>query len=115
MVSHTEQPSAPSGADGHPAGGGGGFAMLFPILLLLPLFFLLFWSSRSQQKKQAAALAALKKGDRVVLQSGLIGRIVEMGDRIAKVEIAPGVKVEVAKSGLGGKDTGDGTTAAAKK
>jgi preprotein translocase subunit YajC len=82
-------------------------SMLFPILLLLPLLFIMFWSSRSQQKKQAAAITALKKGDRVLTQAGLVGKLVEIGDRYAKVELAPGVKVELLKSGLLGKDTGD--------
>jgi len=88
--------------------------MLFPILLLLPVILLLLWSSRSQQKKQQAALAALKKGDRVVTQSGLVGKLLELGDRYAKVEVAPGVKVEILKSGLIGKDTGDVTVDAKK-
>jgi preprotein translocase subunit YajC len=82
---------------------------LLPVLLILPLFFLLIWSSKSQQKKQAAAIAGLQKGDRVVLSSGLIGRLVEIGDRTAKVEIASGVKVEVLRSGITGKDGGDAT------
>ncbi len=90
-------------------------SMLFPILLLVPLLFIMFWSSRSQQKKQQQALSALKKGDRVLTQSGLVGKLVEIGDRYAKVELAPGVKVEVLKSGLLGKDTGDVQPAPAKK
>ena len=77
------------------------------ILLLLPLILVLLWSSRSQHKRQQAAIAALKKGDRVVTQSGLVGKLLDIGDRYAKLEIAPGVKVEVLKSGLVGKDTGD--------
>lgn len=88
--------------------------MLFPILLLLPLLFIMFWSTRSQQKKQQKALEELKKGDRVLTQSGLVGKLVEIGDRYAKVELAPGVKVEVLKSGLLGKDLGD-VTAVEKK
>ena len=44
--------------------------MLFPLLLVGMLVFI-FWSSRSQQKKQDAAISQLKKGDRVVTQSGL--------------------------------------------
>jgi preprotein translocase subunit YajC len=87
---------------------------LLPVLLLVPLFFLLIWSSRSQKKKQEAAIAGLQKGDRVVLNSGLIGRLVEIGDRIAKVEIASGVKVEVLRSTISGKDGGDGTVATNK-
>lgn len=87
---------------------------LLPVLLLVPLFFLLIWSSRSQKKKQDAAIASLQKGDRVVLNSGLIGRLVEIGDRTAKVEIASGVKVEVLRSAISGKDGGDGTVATNK-
>jgi preprotein translocase subunit YajC len=75
----------------------------------------MLWSSRSQQKKQAAALADLKKGDRVLTQSGLVGKLVEIGDRYAKVELAPGVKVEVLKSGLLGRDVGEPAAASADK
>ncbi len=89
--------------------------MLFPILLLLPLLFIMFWSTRSQQKKQAAAIKDLKKGDRVLTQSGLVGKLVEVGDRYAKLELAPGIKVEVLRSGLLGKDTGEATEAEKKK
>ena len=105
----TAQPAP--GGEGQPPGEAppGSFGLLFPILLLLPVILLLLWSSRSQQKRQQAAIAALKKGDRVVTQSGLVGKLVDLGDRYAKVEIAPGVKVEILKSGLVGKDTGDVT------
>lgn len=85
------------------------------MLLVLPLILLMLWSSRSQQKKQAAALAELKKGDRVLTQSGLIGKLVEIGDRYAKLEISPGVKVDVLKSGLLGKDLGDVAATEKKK
>jgi preprotein translocase subunit YajC len=82
--------------------------MLFPLLLVGMLFFL-FWSSRSQQKKQDAAISQLKKGDRVVTQSGLIGRLVEIEPRYAKLEIAPGVKVQVLRTSLTGRDADDST------
>jgi preprotein translocase subunit YajC len=82
-------------------------SLLMPMMLVLPLLLILMWSSRSQQKKQHEAVNSLKKGDRVVTQSGLVGKLLETGDRYAKVEIAPGVKVEILKSSLLGKDTGD--------
>jgi len=80
--------------------------MLFPLLLVGMLVFL-FLSSRSQQKKQDAAISQLKKGDRVVTQSGLIGRLVEIEPRYAKLEIAPGVKVQVLRTSLTGRDADD--------
>jgi preprotein translocase subunit YajC len=105
----------PDGAPQAPPDSPGAMSLLFPLLLLLPLFLIMFWSSRSQQKKQAAALGALKKGDRVVTQSGLIGKLLDVGDRYAKLELAPGVKVEMLKSGLAGKDTGEAAPAVEKK
>jgi preprotein translocase subunit YajC len=89
--------------------------MLFPLLLLVPLLLLMFFSTRSQQKKQQAAISALKKGDRVLTQSGLVGKLLEIGDRYAKIELAPGVKVDMLKSGLLGKDTADTAAQAEKK
>ena len=83
--------------------------MLFPLLLLVPLLLLMFWSSRKQQKKQQEQIAALKKGDRVLTQSGIVGKLTEIGDRYAKLEIAPGVRIDVLKTGLVGKETAEAT------
>lgn len=105
------QPSDGGGAQSAPSGLG----LLFPLLLLVPLLLMMFFSTRSQQKKQAAALASLQKGDRVLTQSGLVGKLVEMGDRYAKVELAPGVKVDIIKTGLIGKDTPENAAAVDKK
>ena len=41
--------------------------------------------------------------------------IVEVGDRFAKIELAPGMKVEVLKSSLLGKDSAETAAAAEKK
>lgn len=109
------QTQAPEGPPPPQGESPGAFSLLFPLLLLLPLFIIMFWSSRSQQKKQAQAISSLKKGDRVLTQSGLVGKLVEVGDRYAKVEVAPGVKIEMLKTGLLGKDTGEAAPASEKK
>jgi preprotein translocase YajC subunit len=57
-----------------------------------------FWMTSRKQKKEAAARSALKRGDRVNLASGLIGELVEMDDRVAKVKIASGVVVQALAS-----------------
>jgi preprotein translocase subunit YajC len=84
------------------------------LLMMVPLFLLMWWMGRSQQKRQEKALSALKKGDKVLTQSGLVGKLLEVGDRYAKVELAPGVKVELLKTSLLGKDTGDNQPEARK-
>jgi len=69
---------------------------LLPFLILIPY---LFFMSRRQKKEQEQR-AKLRKGDRVVTQSGLIGELAETDERIAKVKIAPGTTVQVLASTL---------------
>ena len=100
---------APSQAPGDapeaaPSGPG---SSLFMFLMFVPLILLLFWQTRSQQKKQDKAVAGLKKGDRVVTQSGLVGRLLEIDSRYARLELAPGVKVQVLRTSLSGRDVED--------
>jgi len=65
---------------------------LLPALVVV--VFMLF-TNRSQRKREAETRAKLKKGDRVVSQSGLIGELIDMDDRLAKVKIAPGTNVQM--------------------
>jgi preprotein translocase subunit YajC len=84
------------------------------MLMVVPLLLFMFWSTRSQQKKQEKTLSGLAKGDRVILQSGLVGKFLEMNERIAKVELSPGIKVDVLKTSIIGKDSPE-TQAAVEK
>ncbi len=77
------------------------------LLMLVPLIVMMLWQSRSQTKRQQKTMAELKKGDMILTQGGLRGKLVELGDRYAKVEIAPGTKVEVLKSSVLGKDNAE--------
>lgn len=70
----------------------------FP-LMIGGLFYVMIW--RPQQKRMkdhAAMLAALKRGDNVVLNSGMIGKIVRVEDKEVGLEISQGVTVKVVKS-----------------
>lgn len=70
--------------------------MLLPFLILVPFLFMSF----RRQKKEAESRKNLKKGDKVVTQAGLIGELVELDERIAKVKIAPGTTVQVLASAV---------------
>jgi preprotein translocase subunit YajC len=76
------------------------------MILLLPLLMLAFtwFMSNRQNSKQKEFEAALKPGDVVVTQSGLIGKIVDLGEVNVKLEIAPGVNVKVRKSSIQGPE-----------
>ncbi len=88
---------APAGAPAQQAAPGGSMlTMLLPFLILVPFLFLSF----RRQKKEAAARSSMKKGDKVVSTAGLIGELVELEERVAKVKIAPGTTVQVLASSL---------------
>jgi len=102
-------PAAPGAAQSHDqASPSFGMAFLLPLLILVPFFF---FSSRRQKKEQAER-AKMKRGDRVVATSGLIGELMELDERFAKVKLAPGITVQMLASSLGPLDAPD--TSAAK-
>ncbi len=109
----TAAPAAPTQAPAQ-APSEPGFGPFLMMLLVIPMLLFIMWSGRSQQKKQQQLLSTLAKGDRVVTQGGLVGKFIEMNDRVAKIEIAPGVKIDVLRSGIMGKDTPE-TAAAVEK
>ena len=84
--------AAPAGGAAPPPGGG--WIMFLPLLMLVPIFLM----QGRRQKKEAAARSKLKKGDRVLTNSGLVGELVEMDERFAKVKIAPGITVQMVSS-----------------
>ena len=68
-------------------------------LMIGGLFYIMIW--RPQQKRMkdhTSMLGALKRGDNVVLNSGMIGKVVRVEDKEVGLEIAQGVTVKVVKS-----------------
>ena len=84
------------------ASGGGPQAMLLqmaPILGLVVLFyFLLIRPQQRRAKLHQEMIGGLKRGDQVVLNSGIIGKVTRVEDAEATLEIAQGVNVKVVKS-----------------
>jgi preprotein translocase subunit YajC len=69
-----------------------------PLIGLVVLFYFLMIRPQARRAKQhAAVLAGLKRGDQVVLSSGVHGKVVRVEDADVGVEIATGVTVKVRK------------------
>jgi preprotein translocase subunit YajC len=82
------------------------------LVAFLPVVLFMYFTSRSQQKKQKELESKLKKGDRVVTTSGLVGKLVEIdASRHVKLEIAPGVKVQMLRTAITGLDVEDPASA----
>ncbi|RQO73090.1 preprotein translocase subunit YajC [Aquitalea sp. FJL05] len=82
----------------------------FDIMSFLPMIviFVLFWflMVRPQQKKMKEhqkMLSEIQKGDEVVTQGGILGRVVKTGEQFLTVEIANGVEINVQRPAVTGK------------
>jgi preprotein translocase subunit YajC len=87
-----------------PAASGGGLQDLLAgplpmILMMVVLGYFLLW--RPQQKRikdHQDMVKALKRGDTVVLSSGVIGKVTKVEDAELGIEIATGVTVKAVRS-----------------
>ena len=76
------------------------FAQFIPLILIFAImYFLLIRPQQKKAKEHAAMVAALRRGDQVVTQGGLIGKVAKVkDDNEVEVELAEGVKVRVVQS-----------------
>ena len=85
------------------AGGAAGLASFLPLILIFAImYFLMIRPQQKRMKEHRAMVEALKKGDEVVTQGGLVGQVTAVRDNELEVEIAPGVKVRVIRSTVTG-------------
>ena len=74
--------------------------LLFPILLLGVMFFLMVRPQMKRQKEHRDLLSRLAKGDEVLTNGGIAGRVEDIGDNFVTVEIASGVTVKLQKAAI---------------
>jgi len=86
-----------------PAQGQSAWISLLPFALMIGIFYVLvLMPMRRRQKKVQDFQAALKVGDRVITTSGIYGVITKMDERSLQLQIADKVRIEVARSAVGG-------------
>ncbi|HEY9037732.1 MAG TPA: preprotein translocase subunit YajC [Roseovarius sp.] len=80
--------------------GGSAFAQFIPLILIFAImYFLLIRPQQRKLKAHRAMVENLRRGDQVVTQGGLIGKVSKVkDDDEVEVELAPNIKVRVVKS-----------------
>ena len=79
----------------------GGLISFLPLIVLFAVFYFLLIRPQLKQAKQHKQLVAgLAKGDEVVTNGGLLGKIKEVGDNFIVVEIAKETEVKIQKQAV---------------
>ena len=80
--------------------GGGGIASFLPLIMIVLVMYLFFFRPQmKKQKEEGKFRNEVKKGNRVVLTSGIHGKILEVGDTYLIVE-AENSRLKVEKSAV---------------
>jgi preprotein translocase subunit YajC len=83
-----------------------GLIQMAPIFAVVAVFWFLVIRPQTQKARaHSSMLKELKRNDEVVTTGGLIGRIVELGDSVVTLEIAPNVRVRVERSQIASLST----------
>jgi preprotein translocase subunit YajC len=96
MISLAHAQTAGAAADAT----GGLMGMLPMILMFVVLWFLMIRPQMKKAKEHKALLEGLAKGDEVVTQGGLVGKVAKISDSYVTVEVAANTEVVVQKPSI---------------
>ena len=96
---------------------GSSFTLIFIVLLFVVGYMFLIRPQRQRRQRQLQVSKQIEVGDKVLLSSGIIGRVDGFVGDHARIEVAPGVIIEVVREAVsrrvdeavdGGHDPGPG-------
>ena len=102
FISNAYAQAAAGAAGAAPAPGPGEVmgGMLPFIVLFAGLYFMALRPQSKKQKEIRAMLEALVKGDEVVTQGGVLGRITALDENIVTLQVADGVQIKVTRHSI---------------
>ncbi|MFC7363019.1 preprotein translocase subunit YajC [Nocardioides astragali] len=81
-------------------------AALLPLVAILALFWLMVVRPQQRRAKEVRNLQqAIEVGQRVMMSSGVFGTVTSLADDRARLEIAPGTEIEIARAAIAKVDT----------
>lgn len=89
-------------AEGSAVGGSAMNSILMLVVFFAIFYFLLIRPQMKRSKEQRKIIAELAKGDEVITNSGIIGKIAKVGTNYTEIEIAENVIIKVQKSAVSG-------------
>lgn len=88
-------------ADSHSSSAWTGLPFL--LLMFILMYFLLIRPQQKRAKDHKNLQASLKKGDEIVTNGGVVGKIIKVEESFIDLEIAKGIIITVQKQGINNK------------
>lgn len=80
------------------SGGSALFEMLFPLIMVFAIiYFMILRPQARRQKEHTAMIDAIRRGDTIITQGGLIGKVAKVGDDELDVDFGDN-RIAVVKS-----------------
>lgn len=95
LISDAFAQAAPAAQEANPM-----VSILFFGGMILLFYFLLIRPQSKRAKEHRKMVEALGKGDEVITNGGLLGKIAEVGDQYLTVEIAEGLQVKMQRQAV---------------
>ena len=74
---------------------------LLPLLAILALFWFMVGRPQPRRQKEVVRLQqSIEVGQRVMMSSGIYGTVVSLADDRARLEIAPGTQIDIARAAI---------------
>lgn len=74
---------------------------LLPLLAILALFWFMVVRPQQRRQKEVVRLQqSIEVGQRVMMSSGIYGTVVSLADDRARLEIAPGTQIDIARAAI---------------
>lgn len=75
---------------------GDALTSFLPLIVIFVIFYFLLIRPQSKKaKEQKLMIEALAKGDEIVTNGGILGKITKVGDNFIEVEVATGMSLKV--------------------
>jgi preprotein translocase subunit YajC len=76
---------------------------IVPMLIIVAIFFfIVIIPENRRRKKTELMISELKKGDRIILHSGIYGTVLSVESDSMQLRIAENVKIKIAKNAVAG-------------
>jgi len=86
--------------DGAASSGPGMMDFAFPVILLALFYFMLIRPQSKRAKEHRSMQGTLAKGDEIVTDGGLMGKIIDIGDNAITVQLAENLEVKVRRESI---------------